>query len=257
MAQTPLGIHYEVHGAGPPLVLLAGLTMDGSSWSGLLRQLTRHFLVLTHDPRGSGRSGAPLAGFSVEMMAEDALSVMDAQGVDKAHVLGFSLGGMAALDLAAKHAGRVGRLVLASTGMKMRPGRVMAMRLAQQLLAEGGSMSQSLGAMLPWLLGDRALSEGRLARAFALRRHPLNAEGFGAQCEALEAFDGHGLEASVTAQALCISGDEDILLPPAENGLAEAFPDARHVLLAGCAHMSYMERPEAFASAVLDFLLSR
>jgi len=257
MPQTPLGIHYEVHGQGPPLMLLAGLTMDVTSWSGLLRLLTRHFRVLTHDPRGSGRSDAPLDGLSVEVMARDAISVMDAEGVETAHVLGFSLGGMTALHLAARHAGRVGRLVLASTGMRMRPGRVMAMRLAQKLLAEGGGTAQSLGAMLPWLLGDASLSEGRLARAFALRRHPPGPEGFEAQCGALEAFDGRELAASVTAQALCISGDQDILLPPAENGLTEAFPAARHVLLAGCAHMAYMERPEAFASPVLEFLLGR
>jgi pimeloyl-ACP methyl ester carboxylesterase len=116
-------LHYEVHGEGRPLLLILGLSSDISELGKpLIDLLGARSQVIAFDNRGAGRSDKPDAPYSIELMASDALGVMDAAGVARADVLGISLGGRIALELALDHPERVEKLILVSTTARLIPG---------------------------------------------------------------------------------------------------------------------------------------
>ena len=114
-------IHYEVHGRGRPLLVILGLGSDVSENTALIDELAAQCQVVAFDNRGAGRSGKPDAPYSIEMMAEDALGIMDAVQLPRAAVLGISLGGRIAMELALRHPERVERLLLVSTSARITP----------------------------------------------------------------------------------------------------------------------------------------
>lgn len=116
-----INLYYEVHGAGAPLVLIGGLGTDLSEWESLIRPLAEHRQVVAFDNRGAGRSDQPDQPYSIEQMAGDTAGLVRALGVARADVLGVSMGGRIALELALAHPEQVNRLVLVSTAARVGP----------------------------------------------------------------------------------------------------------------------------------------
>ena len=114
-------IYYEIHGEGEPLVLIGGLANDVSDYARMLPELSRHYKTIVFDNRGVGRTEKPNAPYSIEMMADDAAGLMAALGVERAHILGVSMGGRIAIALTLKHPERVQSLILVSTFAKRLP----------------------------------------------------------------------------------------------------------------------------------------
>jgi len=252
---VPAGFHHEIHGDGPPILLLAGLTQDATQWGALPAALARRFRVILHDPRGAGRTTASFEGLTTGVMARDALNLMDELSIERAHVLGFSLGGMTAQILAASHPDRVKSLVLASTASRIATVPMAAIRAARTLFAASQCAVYANDVLLPWLLGEQALLEGSIGRGFATRAYRPSLEGFTAQCEALAAHDGQALLPRIRVSTLCIGGAEDVLVPPRSvRDMARAVPGALHHELPGSGHMCFLEAPGAFTDAVLAFL---
>jgi pimeloyl-ACP methyl ester carboxylesterase len=108
-------MYYEIHGAGPPLVLIGGLGADLSLLTPITGELAQHRQILVFDNRGAGRTDQPDRPYSIELMARDTLGLMDALSIEQADILGISMGGRIALELTLTHPSRVRRLVLAST----------------------------------------------------------------------------------------------------------------------------------------------
>jgi 3-oxoadipate enol-lactonase len=140
-------IAYELRGKlqwrRPWLVLIQGMGLDRSGWGPALRKLRRHFRLVLVDNRGSGRSGLPAASFDVADMAADVVAVLDEAGIRRAHVMGVSLGGMVAQELAVDHRERVDALVLVSTT----PGWPFAYPMpaaSLRLIAAAGSMTREV-----------------------------------------------------------------------------------------------------------------
>lgn len=115
----PIRIHCEVRGRGRPLLLILGLGADVSEYTSLIDQLATGCQVIAFDNRGAGRSDKPDRPYSIEIMAADALGVLDRLGVTRASVLGISLGGRIAMELALGHPERVERLILVSTSPRV------------------------------------------------------------------------------------------------------------------------------------------
>ena len=142
-------IAYELRGTRrwwrPWLVLIQGMGFDRDGWEPVLGKLRRHFRVVLVDNRGSGRSDLPPGSFSVADMARDILAVLDGAGTGRAHVMGVSLGGMVAQELAIDHPDRVGDLILVSTT----PGWPFAYPMpavSAALIATAGSLTREAAA---------------------------------------------------------------------------------------------------------------
>jgi len=110
-----INLYYEVYGQGEPLLLIMGLSLNSKSWFRTLPALSEHYQVIIFDNRGVGLSDKPNTPYSIELMAEDARAVLDAAGVETAHVYGISMGGMIAQKLAIKYPERIRSLILGCT----------------------------------------------------------------------------------------------------------------------------------------------
>jgi 3-oxoadipate enol-lactonase/4-carboxymuconolactone decarboxylase len=236
----------------PPLLLLNSLGTDHAMWDAVMPLLMRDFRVLRMDTRGHGASDAPKVDYTLSMLAQDALAVLDAAGAARANVCGLSMGAMTALELASEHPGRVDRIIGANTSAQMSPD---LMRERATLVRQNG-MEAVIDAVLgrfftedfrqrkPPLLGS--------TRATLLATDP---EGYAACCMAIAGMKLRDKLARVKAPLLVINGAQDVSTPPAEHGelIVKAVPGARSVMI-DAAHLSAVEQPEAFAGAVIAFL---
>jgi aminoacrylate hydrolase len=131
-------IHYEEHGAGPPLMLVTGLSGLKSSWTAQVPRLAPHFRVITHDHRGTGQSARSAIVYSVEQMARDALALMNGLGVERADFVGHSTGGAIVQWIALNEPARIGRAILSSTWAAPDPYFVRSFEFRKELLSRLG-----------------------------------------------------------------------------------------------------------------------
>lgn len=122
-------MYYEIYGVGKPLVLIGGLGIDLSEFDGISRWLAQKYRVLAFDNRGAGRTDKPDIPYSIEMMAEDTEELMNALAIERASILGISMGGHIALELTLRHPERVERLILVSTSARVRNTKKRIWRL--------------------------------------------------------------------------------------------------------------------------------
>jgi pimeloyl-ACP methyl ester carboxylesterase len=218
----------------------------------------RRYRCYTLDNRGVGRSDRPPGPYSLEVMARDALAVLDAEGVERAHVVGASMGGVIAQIIGVLHPDRVRSLVLACTACRHHTWRRELLQEWADAVDEGG-MAALGGEPLEWLVGPRLRKRfgiwlNLLARIL-LQQPP---EPFIAQVGAiLDATDELRLElVNVRVPTLVITGSQDSLTPVGDaEELAELIPGARLEVLGGAAHGLMVETPNAFNDAVVGFLL--
>jgi len=252
-------MYYEEHGSGFPLLLINGLGSDHLEWLHQLLAFEARFRVVVFDNRGTGMTDVPPGPYTTAQMADDAASLLRALGIARANVLGVSLGGMIAQEVALRHPDRVDRLVLGCTG----PGGVLSLRpspeaMAAFALAKGEDPEAELRRMLPYLYTDACIREwpGEIER-FVRRRldHPSPPQGYLAQLFAAVSHDASARLEKIRSRTLVITGDADRLVPW-ENSLriAGRIPGAKLVVLPGAPHRLFAETADAFNLEVLRFL---
>jgi 3-oxoadipate enol-lactonase len=249
-------IAWERLGDGPPLLLVHGLGYARWGWEPVAGPLAEDFSVLLFDNRGIGESDAPPGPYTAGELARDALGVLDAAGVERAHVLGTSLGGMVAQELALAASERVGKLVLVCTT----PGGPTAAPIPQrtvQLLAEGPKLPPevALRRYVENALGpgaDDAIVDTIMAHRLATAQ-PLPA--WQAQAAAGMTFDAADRIGAIDAPTLVLHGTDDVVVDPANAPLLAALiPGARLELFPGTGHLFFWEQPERFVQVVKEFL---
>jgi pimeloyl-ACP methyl ester carboxylesterase len=254
-----LEIYYEIHGNGPPLLLVAGLATDSQSWAPILPGLAARHRVMVFDHRGVGRTTPQDAPTSIPQMAEDALALARHLGCGTFSVLGHSLGGCIALDLASRYPAVVERLVVAAAAARnsARNGSLLADWAADR--AAGMDPARWFRTFFYWIF-TADFFEDPAAVAAAVRQavdypYPQGTAALARQVGALAAFDGRAGLAAIRARTLVLAGREDLLFPPAVCAeLAAAIPGAASAVIEGAAHALFLEQPEAFVSAVTRFL---
>jgi 3-oxoadipate enol-lactonase/4-carboxymuconolactone decarboxylase len=247
-------IYWRQDGAAdkPALVLLTSIGTDLSLYDPVVPLLTPDFRVLRLDTRGHGASDAPPGDYSLDLLADDVLAVMDAAGADRAAIAGTSLGGMIAMALAPKAPERVTALVLACTSPAMDPS-VWEQRLAL-IHAEGMAplVEPVMGRFFSEAFRAQHAETVETVRAGMLAQDPAGYRGCGAAIRDMALLDRLP---AITAPTLVLTGAQDVATP--YEGHAERIvatvPGARYLEIAG-AHLPSLEAPASFAAAIRDFL---
>jgi 3-oxoadipate enol-lactonase len=254
-----LRVHYEVIGrrSAPAVLMIQGLGADKHGWDMQRFVLAGRYRVIALDNRGAGRSDKPFGHYSLEQMADDAITVLDAVGVERAHVVGASMGGAITQIVALKYPERVRSITLACTACRNHPWR-------RELLTSWATNAseRGMGAMTReaarWVIGPRSFR--RLVPAFgwlgplAMGR-PTHA--FVAQVRAILNTDEAMADqlATITVPALVMVGNQDILTPRGDSEeLAERLPNAELVVISGAAHGFMVEHASTFNRVLLEFL---
>jgi 3-oxoadipate enol-lactonase len=261
-----LRIAYELRGMlhwrRPWLVLIQGMGFDRFGWQPVLRKLRRHFRLVLVDNRGSGGSDLPAGPFGVADMAGDVVAVLDGAGVRRAHMMGVSLGGMVAQELAVDHPGRVDGLVLVSTT----PGWPFAYPMpavSVRLFAATGGMTRDVALRRH---SENALSARTIQgqpevvdRLVALQRsRPADPRALSAQAAAGARYAGRLRQTRILARTLVLHGAADTVVNPG-NGklLADSIPGAQLMIFPELGHLLFWQDPDGFADAVISFLPTR
>ena len=254
-----IDLYYEVHGSGYPMVLIRGLGSNADHWYCQGPAFSSSYRVVTFDNRGIGRSDKPDVSYTIPMMAGDAAGLMDVLGITKGHVLGLSMGGMIAQEIALRYPEKVNGLVLACTHCggdhAVGPSDDVGGLLAEYVLT--GSREAARNAAI-CIFAERTFKEA----PEVVQRHQEISARFPATSDVLtrqwEAIQGHDVWeelSQIRNPTLVLTGNEDVLVPP-ENSkiLAERIPDSRMQVIEGGGHQFLVEQADAFNRAVLDFL---
>ena len=254
MSTEDATIDYDVRGAGPALVLINGLGFGRWGFFKQVPALSRYFATITFDARGERDPEDVIGG-----LAGDVIDLLDHLGVNRAHVLGTSLGGLVAQELTLSRPDLVARLVLVSTGHGGRRSERMSLSSAGKMLG--------FGALSPKKAARRGL-EGATSKRYRaenpqefdrivekrLADSPSLASYYG-QAKAGSRFDASGEVGRITSPTLVIHGAEDRYVPPANAGaLAEAVPNAKLCVLKGAGHLVFIERAADVNREVITFL---
>jgi pimeloyl-ACP methyl ester carboxylesterase len=245
-----ISINFKVEGEGEPLVMIMGFGSGMEGWHYQAPFFAKRFRVVTFDNRGVGKSDKPEGPYTTAMMAEDAVHLMDHLCIERAHVMGASMGGMIAQELAINHPERVKKLVLACT-------------YAQPLLRDTdgarltGTPAERMGAVIGLAFNKPLyrLVFGNIARLRSIPEGSPLAVGIEGQSSAVATHDTLDRLGAITAPTLVIVGTGDRLIDPkASEIIAGRIPGARLVKIGGGSHTFMMEKSGEFNREVLKFL---
>lgn len=247
-------IAWEERGAGDPVLLIQGIGYARWSWEPIVEPLAERYRVLFFDNRGIGESDKPPGPYTARGMADDALQVLAEAGVDRANVLGASLGGMIAQELAAAAPEKVDKLVLCCTHPGLAHGYAMP-EVTVRLFEEAATLPPdvALRRFVENALGPNPPA-GLVAELVRRREaNPLDPAGWQAQAVAGTTFAG--VDAPIAAPTLIVSGTADNVVDPRNaTALAERIPGARIELLDGLGHLFFWEDADRFVRILEEFL---
>jgi aminoacrylate hydrolase len=250
-------LYYEVHGDGPPLMLVTGLNGVASFWVQQIPVLAKDFRVIVHDHRGTGQSTHTRMTYSVGQMADDALKLMDALGVDSAHLAGHSTGGAIGQILALDHPRRIRSLVLSATWAGPDPffRRLFASRKAVlETMGPEVYMKASILALAPpkWVSENDALITEQ-QRALLPTLAPVEVQA--SRIDAIVRFDQRARLGNIRCPTLVIVAEDDMVTPRFySDELASKIPGAKLVVLEYGGHYAPVILPEPYNAAVAGFL---
>jgi pimeloyl-ACP methyl ester carboxylesterase len=249
--------YYELLGHGEPLLLIPGLGVTSRIWDAVVPELAEHFSLILFDNRGIGQSKAKRNPTTLRDFTADICELLDVLQLDRTHVLGLSLGGVIALQLAADHSSRIDHLVLASCTDRFTPYlRQVSMLLGKTL---GGLRADAfartveiLGSSPQYLDADPDLIEERV-RQKRDQRIPPRAIARQLRCLAGAEIDlAHD---PIHAPTLVVAGEYDVLIPSCySRGLSNRIPGSRFLLVPSAGHNPLVECPDQVLPEIIQFL---
>jgi 3-oxoadipate enol-lactonase len=252
-------IHYEVTGksGATPVLMIQGLGASKNAWNLQRIAMATRFRIISFDNRGAGRSDKPTEPFTLEQMADDALAVLDAAGIETAHVVGASMGGVISQIVAVKYPHRVRSLTLVCTACRNHPWRQELLQTWAKTAEEKGMIEVGKEAA-QWVMSPRSFR--RLVPAFTWMG-PLAAlrprHSFVSQIDAIlnTREDLVDQLSTITAPTMVIVGNQDILTPRGDSEeIAERIPNSELVVISGAAHGLMMEHSSTFNKILIEFL---
>ncbi|PKQ27561.1 MAG: hypothetical protein CVT63_07325 [Candidatus Anoxymicrobium japonicum] len=254
-----INIAYNLTGDGAPLVMIQGLTATMDWWDPeFVDALSQRYRVLTFDNRGTERTATPDGEFTIEQFADDTIGLMDALGIERALILGFSMGGMIAQEIALSHHAKIEKLVLCSTScggaMAITPSREILTRL----LDRNGTPDELVERFMSLLFSRGWIDENRLLIDDFKKRYMLALTPERSalrQFMATVKFKTHERLGQIAAPTLVMYGADDILIP-AENSkiLVKAIPGAGFIEYPDSGHGFLWQCRQKCLRDLIDFL---
>ena len=257
-------IYYEVHGEGFPLVLVMGIGYDSTLWKlAQVPALAQQFKVVIFDNRDVGRSSNATSAYTVADMSDDTAALLDVLNIQRAHVLGLSMGGMIAQQFALRHADRLDHLVLSGCGAAQAraafdPIQVWNWVKANDLTGEAFASTQFNGLFSTTFLRNKDAVTQTIAM-LSSNPHPVGPDAYNRQAQAYLKYNALDDLAGIKAPTMVVVGEQDLLTPPwVCEEVASRIPGAKFVTIKGngASHAVPLERPDEFNQLVTKFLIT-
>ncbi len=248
----------EQAGDGDDVLFIAGLADEGSCWAGQAAGLSDRYRVTVFDNRGVGRSSTPGGPYHIVDFATDTVALMDELGIERAHVVGSSMGGAIAQELTLRAPGRVRSLLLHGTWGATDAYLREAVRGWQLLARAASSTREFFLAVNVWFVAPFIYDDGTMeewAEAAERNPHAQSVDAFCRSAEALLTHDTRDRLEQISCPTLVTVGSLDICTPPRfARELVDLIPGARLHVFEGAGHMPYVEDPPVFTAVVRRFL---
>ncbi len=253
-----IDLHYATAGDGPPLLMIAGFASDHVSWAPVAPALAKARRLIMPDNRASGQTLAVGAPVSLHHYAEDCLALIDRLGLKTVDVLGHSMGGVIAMEMAATWPDRVGKLVLAATAPSVSAHSRDVIKSLTALREAGAPEADWTRNFFTWLFQPAFFDDARavdaavgMAMGYPNRQSPADMRR---QCDAMDNIDLRNKLSSITADTLILAGGKDLLFPLDQVETAFAKTPFRIEVVGDAAHSIHWDEPALFAHAVSEFL---
>ena len=250
-------INYEIHGEGEPLLLINGLADDLNSWGYQIEPFAQRYRTIIFDNRGLGGSDKPEGSYTTPQMAADARGLLDALGVERAHVLGVSMGGMIAQEFALAYPDRVGKLALCCTCSEPSEANKRLYRIWQETAPVLG-LPQMMKEVLLWCFTPEFFQEHpdtaqETEEALTGITQPVS--GYLSQLNSIQTHDATSRLGRIAAPTLVLGAPKDLIFPPFQSEQLHAgIPDSQLRFTEHGGHAFLWEAPDEFNEAVLGFL---
>jgi len=254
-------LYYEVHGPeeAEPLLLISGLGHSSKFWFRQVPDFSKYFKTIIFDNRGVGESGKPDEPYSIAGMAADVIGLLNHLKIDRSHVLGGSMGGYIAQEIAISYPERVRKLVLLCTHYGGPEYLELTGDLWKEILDVAGLSAEEIyrkGVKYSTTPGFFENQKELVERMVRMRvENPQPAYAFQRQFAAAAAFYSQDRLNKIQAPTLVLNGRKDRVVPPElARRLAEAIPNAKLEIIDNAAHLLFIERPEEVNRAIIEFL---
>ncbi|MFX1571109.1 MAG: alpha/beta fold hydrolase [Promethearchaeota archaeon] len=256
-----INMYFETHGEGFPLFMIMGLSCDVNWWTPEIIDATaQNFKTIVFDNRGIGRSDKPRMAYSIKMFAEDTIGLMNALNIEKAHILGLSMGGFIAQEIALSYPERIERLVLCCTHCGGAKAITPSNEAMNFLLNPPKEPIEFVNSFIPLLFTKGFIeSNPDFIESYKQRmsRIPFNLRLYRRQLQAM-GFNAARRLKKINIPTLILNGKEDILVPPGNAEiLAKGIPNAKKVILENTAHFLFQPDTEKVTNLISEFLTEK
>lgn len=212
-----IDLYYEIHGKGTPLVFLSGFSTHHMTWLSYIKHFQNDFQMILLDNRGAGQSSAPKEDYSIEMMAEDTVKLLDHLDIEKGSFVASSMGTAIVQMIAYKYPNRIDKGALIAPFHKLPNASLLKMSTSAKLLAAGVPTELVVETVIPWLFSRDFVAHPEKyqekADEMAHNPFPQTMEGFQGQYVALKNFDSSPFLPKIEANFLLLAGEEDLSSP--------------------------------------------
>ncbi len=251
---TDVTLHYQVIGQGEPILFIHGLGSSGRDWEPQVEFFAPHYQVITYDVRGHGQSGRPPGPYSVPLFAADAAALVDALGVAPLHVVGISMGGMIAFQLAVDRPELLRSMVIVNSGPEL-VVRTFKERLSvlQRFWIVRLLGMRRMGEVLAGRLFPKP-EQGALREMFAERWAENDVRAYAASMRALVGWSVSERLGQIDVPTLVIAADQDYTPLAVKEAYVARMPRAEIALIEDAHHAVPVERAAEFNAVLADFL---
>jgi len=250
-------IYYERKGAGTPVLFITGLGGDHQPWAPLAEQLKDQYECVTFDNRGIGQSSRPASGYTMSDLTRDTIGLLDALSISKAHIVGMSMGGLVAQNIALQQPQRVLGLVLMGS-FAAGDARLNHVLASRKPMMKRMTRYEYFWAIAAWMFGMQTLSKPASVDGFAKMAagnpHPQNLRAFSQLVDGIAQYDNRAHLKDIRKPTLVMVGEQDILTPPhLSRVLAEGIPGAKLEVIPGVGHFCVAEDTKGVAGRLIRF----